>query len=99
MTDNLNDKNETPELIARRQAGNDGNLWRVKVLCKSGNATIWRGKENMYSHEVMDMREGIFKSGFMIWMDPGHWLVIPPFDILEVHVYKQSKYFIPTNEF
>lgn len=91
----MTDKNETPELVARRQAGSEGKLWNVKLLLRNGNATMWRGKENMYGHEVMEFREAVFKVGFQVFIDPGHWQIIPPFDILEVHAYRQSAYFKP----
>ncbi len=81
-----------PDLELRIAAGKEGKLWVVEVICKCGGETMRQGRENMYGEEVMKMREGLFRVGFQVWRDPGHWIIVPPYDILEVHVWKQKSY-------
>lgn len=87
------DKNETPELQQRRADGKAGKLWRIEVLYHQGPATGRHCVDNRYWAEVLDYRERLYKAGLMVPRDPGHWIVVSPFDIDEVHLYKQSKYF------
>lgn len=83
----------TPELQARIDLGKAGKLWRIEVLYTQGPVTGRHCVDNRYWHEVIEYRERLFKAGLMVPRDPGHWIVVSPYDIDEVHLWKQDKYF------
>jgi hypothetical protein len=88
---------QTPEEKKRLDAGKAGKLWRITVRYTTdySNETRLFGLTNQYSDEVMHFRHKIFDVGLMVCLDPGHWVVIPPFDIKEIHIYKQINFFEP----
>jgi hypothetical protein len=50
-------------------------------------------KRNMEVKELMNFRELMFKYGFKVMIEPGHWKIICPIDIIEVDLYNQDHYF------
>lgn len=90
---------ESPESIKREQDGKAGKLWAIIVLAKHG---LW-GQEtrrfarcNLYSTEIMDLRKSFFTHGILMPVDPGHWIVILPWDIVQIDIERQK--FYKTNE-
>lgn len=86
-------KAETPELVERRKAGKAGKLWTVECYYKHGPEHGRHVVRNLYWHEVREFRERAYSVGIMRPIDPGHWVIISPFDITEVHLWKQKDYF------
>lgn len=90
MPENLNDKNETPDMVKRRTAGNEGKLWCIKIACKFGTSIRHWVRINLYYDELLKIREDIFIYGVMIPEDPGHFTIIPPWDLFEIKAEKQK---------
>lgn len=73
-------------------------LWRICVRYwveddQTGrDTTKWHYMDNRLPAEVMQARTELFSVGLMLPVDPGHWIVIMPNDIKEVHIYKQKKF-------
>jgi len=81
------------ELQARVNLGKAGKLWRIEVMYKAGNETKRVCIQDRTGRELKDFRDNIFIAGLAVPIDPGHFKVISPFDILEVDLYKQQKYY------
>lgn len=87
------DQNITPELQQRIDLGKAGKLWRIEVLFKLGNETRRYETRDRTGKEVREFREVVYTAGLAIPIDPGHFKVISPFDILEVDVWRQDRYY------
>jgi hypothetical protein len=88
---------KTPEEERRIAAGKAGKLWRIVVRFTTdySNETKLFYLTNQYGHEVMHFRFRVFEVGLKVPIDPGHWIVVPPLQIKEIHVYKQDNFFEP----
>lgn len=89
------------ELLSRIDAGAKKKLWAIDLLynTRTGETRPFR-KRNLYSDELMKFRETMLRYGFTIEVEPGHWKLILPFDIVEVDLYRQDKYLPePQNNF
>lgn len=80
-------------LAMRKQMGKEKKLWRLEVLGRIGNVTHRYHAENRTSEEVSQFREGIYRIGMMLPVEPGKWIVIHPHDLLEFFIWKQEKFF------
>jgi hypothetical protein len=85
----------TPEerLLELKKMGRAGKLWRIEVLGKIGNEHHRYYQSNKTREELQQFRDYMYRVGIMLEKDPGHFVVIHPADILEVHMYKQTFYF------
>lgn len=81
------------ELKARIDLGKRGKLWRIEVLFKDGFETKRYEIRDRTGREVRNFREDIYQCGLAVAIDPGHFRVYSPFDILTVDVWKQDRYF------
>lgn len=95
MTSNIT---ETPELQQRRDLGKKGKLWSIEVIYKRGNETKRMQKSNNTGAEVMEFRELVFRAGLAVPIDPGRFFICAPWDILDIEVTRQSKYFNDWND-
>lgn len=82
-----------PEVQALQELGRQGKLWTVEVVYTLDSNTKVVRKRNMTSDELMKFRESMFRFGFTVPVEPGHWKVVPPFDIQTVDMFKQTNYF------
>jgi hypothetical protein len=89
-----NDTNP-PELQRLIDLGKQKKLWTIDVLYRLTSANEAKRKmyRNLEVYELMRFREDMFKYGFKVGVEPGHWKIICPMDILEVDLYQQSAYF------
>lgn len=90
--------NESPiphELQMLIQLGKEKKLWSIEIIYNIAGegATKRMLKRNMTARELMVFRESMFKYGFKVQIDPGHWKIICPMDIVEVDLYQQDHYF------
>lgn len=83
----------TPEDIKRMELGKAGKLWRIEVLYKHGNNTCRVEIRDRTGKEVREFRELVYTAGLAVPIDPGHFKVVSPYDILEVDVWKQDRFF------
>lgn len=69
-------------------------LWSVEVQFSepSGEIGMYRLR-NCTNPALAKFRADIFAIGLMYPVDPGHWKIIPPFQITAIRVYKQKKQF------
>lgn len=79
--------------MKRISLGKAGKLWRIEVLYKVAHETKRVCITDRTGREVREFRELVYTAGLAVPIDPGHFKVISPFDILEVDVWKQDKYF------
>lgn len=82
------------ELEERMKKGNAGELWRIEVIFKKNAGETGRHTlDNQTGAELMNFRAQIFTCGLLFPIDPGHWKVISPWDLLEIDVWRQKKYY------
>lgn len=76
------------------QLGRDGKLWALEVVYSIRDKNEYKQmiKRNLTEEELLKTREAMFKYGLQIPVEPGHWKIICPIDILEVDLYKQKAY-------
>lgn len=79
----------------RRQMGKAGKLWRAVVYYYVGNEVKNVYMDNMTTGEMREFRANLFSIGYMLPVEPGHYVVIPPSDLGQIHIYKQKKFFEP----
>ena len=87
----------TPDELRLRIAGRAGKLWRVTVRFTTdySNETKIFERENMTWDDLEDFRLKVYQRGLLLPMDPGHWIAVPPWEVKEIHCYKQEKFFEP----
>lgn len=87
----------TPEqqraIDERRAAGKAGKLRTIEVLYKQENAVRMRRLINQNLTELFRFREAVFSVGLMVPVDPNKWIIVSPWDIISIDVYRQN-YFI-----
>jgi len=97
----LKNEIESPEDIERKALGKKGKLWSIEVLAKHGiwgNETKRFARCNLYSSELMQSRKTMFTHGILMPVDPGHWIIVLPWDIVQIDIYRQ-KLFIENEPF
>lgn len=82
-----------PEILALQQLGRDGKLWTIEVVYNYHNEAKRVRTRNQTDAEVRKYREEMFRYGLTIPIEPGHWQIICPYDIMQVDLYRQSGYF------
>lgn len=83
------DERQLQELLTM---GMEGKLWAVSVMYKVDAETRLYERKNLTGEQLMKLRNRMFQFGFEIMIEAGHWQIICPMDILEVHMYKQTRY-------
>lgn len=93
-----NDRN--PDITELDKLARQGQLWSIEVLYQHKKEACRLAYYNKTNPEVMRIREAIFRAGFVIPMKDGNgqpvqgsYQVIPPLDILEVFLHRQTEYF------
>lgn len=83
-----------PEVLRLMELGRQKKLWaleiRYNVPDKNETKIIW--KRNMTGEQLQTVRENMFRLGFEIPVEPGHWKIICPMDIVTVDCYRQDNY-------
>jgi len=76
------------------ELGKQKKLWALEIIYNvaGSNEPKLMRKRNLTSKELMTFRESMFKYGFSVQIDPGHWKIICPMDICEVDLYQQDEY-------
>lgn len=82
-------------LKERKALGKAKKLWGIEIICSMGLETKRHHLENQTDREVFQFRQHIFTAGLMLPIDPGTWVVIPPWDIKTIFINRQSKFFEP----
>lgn len=85
--------NDTPDIAALKELGKNGKLWKAEILCQHGAETRRFSKVNMTEAQLSNFMENVWKKGVMLAVDPGHWIVIPPWKVLMFDVWRQQYYF------
>lgn len=83
------------ELKQLIEMGKQKKLWALEIrynVAGQGETKLMR-KRNLTVQELMTFRESMFKYGFKVMVEPGHWKIICPMDIVEVDLYNQDHYF------
>jgi len=86
MADQLNEQQ-------RRALGKQGKLWRIEMTGKVGAEVRNHELLNLTGAEVQQFRRDVYSIGIMLPIDPGHWVMIHPADILTIHIWKQNDFF------
>lgn len=91
---------QKPDIVELDRLAKEGQLWSIEVLYEHKKAACRLAYYNKTNPEIMRMREAIFRAGFVVPMTDengqpvqGSYQVIPPLDILEVFLHRQSEYF------
>lgn len=70
-----------------------GTLWKIEITFRHGVETKQHALINVSNAELKKFREDIFFNGMMYPIDPGHWILISPFEIITIDVWKQARRF------
>lgn len=92
----LKNEIESPDDQKRRDYGKQGKLWSIVVIVKHGmfqEETRRFTRCNLFSGEIMDLRKTFFTHGILMPVDPGHWIVILPWNILQIDIQRQKNFF------
>jgi hypothetical protein len=93
MTEQEQAAGNDPDLVRRKDLGKKKKLWTIEVICAVGAEIKRHALANQTAQEITNFRKNIFSTGLMLPDDPGHWVIVPPWKILEVHLERQE-YFI-----
>ena len=80
-------------LEQRMQLGAEKKLRRCEIYYREGNKTLHIYQDNLTGPEIMRFSKEIYTAGMMLPIDPGHWRIVSPADIIDVHIYKQDKFY------
>lgn len=87
------DKTYLPPWVLEKMAlGEKKKLWAIEIIyvIESDHHRFW--KPNLTRDELYKWRESIFRYGITHPLEPRHWLIIPPVDIVKVTCIQQEKY-------
>jgi hypothetical protein len=74
--------------------GKQGKLWRLEFCYRIDlNSVAQHKMTNLTGQELMSARETMFSHGFLMPIEPGHWRIIQPKDIISVDVWRQANFF------
>ncbi len=83
--------------VQRRQLGKENKLRRAEIYYygpyPNRSQVLHVYQDNLTGKEIEEFCERIYKSGLLLPIDPGHWRIVSPADIIDVHIYKQDKFF------
>jgi hypothetical protein len=82
--------NLDPDTVQRMSADR---LFSMEILFTFRAEKMRHVAKNLYGHEVMNMREDIFRFGLSHALENGHAIIVKPWDLEEIHVWRQKKYF------
>lgn len=85
-----------PDIKFREAEGAAGKLYSIEILfCQYNSKSVYRKHtiRNLTAGELMKWRENVFSSGLLLPVDPNHWTVIRPGDILSIDVWRQKMLF------
>jgi len=68
-------------------------LWSIEVVFSHGAETKIHRLRNLETKQLMDFRADVFAVGLMYPVDPGHWVICNPVNIISIDVYKQNARF------
>lgn len=86
-----------PEVLRLMELGRQKKLWAVEIwynIPGGGKKPFW--KRNMVSDEMMEFRDKVFRYGLQLPVEPHHWQIICPMDILSMDLFQQENY-VPDN--
>jgi hypothetical protein len=96
----MSNQHKQAEITELDRLAKEGKLWSIEVLYEHRKETCRLAYYNKTNEEIMRIREAIFRAGFVIPVkDPqgqpvkGSYQIIPPLDILEVFLHRQTEYF------
>ena len=83
-----------PDVRERIYTGEKGKLFAIELYYSFGEGELRRVvNRNLYGHEVRRERRILATDGFPILLEPGHWRIVLPRDIVSIEVHQQSGYF------
>ncbi len=77
------------ELIAMGQ-----HLYSVEIVYRWGSEEKIERRRNLTEEELAKFRRNVLLGGMAFIVEPGHWKVVCPIDILAFDIYQQSGYFM-----
>jgi hypothetical protein len=89
----LRRQDEVERLQRRKTLGAEGKLWTVQANYREGNIPRLVENRNFTWSEVMDFRQLVFTHGLLMQVDPGKWRIISPYDITDVYLIRQLKFY------
>lgn len=73
--------------------GKEKKLWTLEFCYRAElNSVARHVMRNQTGEEIMKARETMFSHGFLMPVEPGHWAIIQPKDIVSVDLYRQADY-------
>lgn len=87
-----------PEVLQLMELGRQKKLWALEIVYTTPGENevkrIWQ--RNLTGEKLMDFREKMFRYGFTVPVEPGHWKIVCPMDIQSVDLYRQDNYVTET---
>lgn len=84
---------EAEDLQKRKTLGAEGRLYCIEVLVHHGVEPKRLQMTNYTSKEVYDFREAVYAVGVKIQIEPRRWIICAPWDIKEIIITQQNKFF------
>lgn len=82
----------TPPLTEEKKEGPPSTFWTIDVRFEHQSQTKAYRLKNLSGGDVMQFRNHIFTSGLYVKIDPGHAIIVPPWNIREVDIERQDKF-------
>lgn len=91
-----------PEILRLMELGRNKKLWCLEIVynlnhLNGTHETKREPKRNLDDEQLMKIREKMFRYGFDVPVETGHWIIVCPMDILSVHLFRQDNYIPDTN--
>lgn len=85
------EKQIPPHIIELMALGQ--HLYSVEVVYRWGSENRIERRRNLTEEQMGKFRRNLLIGGLAFLVEPGHWKVICPIDILEFDIHQQSGYF------
>lgn len=89
-----------PKIEDLEKLGKEGKLWGIEIIYQHRSEAKRLTYRNQTNEQIMKIRDAIFRVGFVIPVKDQHGVIIngsfqiiPPLDIVEVFLHRQTGYF------
>jgi hypothetical protein len=86
-------EDDKKDLANRLTLAKKKKLWAVEILYNTEVASTGSHRiVNRTADEIMKIRTELFSAGVSVFIEPGHFRVIPPWRLLQVDLFVQDHY-------
>jgi len=86
-------EDDKKDLANRLTLAKKKKLWAVEILYNTEQSSTGAHRiVNRTAEEVMKIRVELFSTGISVFIEPGHFRVVPPWRLLQVDLFVQDHY-------